>query len=671
MNSEFYRDDPWLEPYREVIEGWKKYYLERKKKLAGGRSLSEFASGHHYYGFHREQDRLVFREWAPSATSIYIVGSFTGWEEKEAFRMSRKNRDGDWELVLSPDMINHGDFYKLSVHWEGGSGLRIPSYAKYVVQDDKSKIYACKHWMPADSYDFRNINFKPEIKNPLVYEAHIGMSSEEEKVSTFNDFREKVMPMIAESGYNTIQLMAIQEHPYYGSFGYHVSNFFAVSSRFGTPDDLRRLVDDAHGMGLAVIMDLVHSHSVRNTDEGLGLFDGDPGQYFHSGPRRVHVAWDSLCFDYGKDHVVHFLLSNCRYWMEEYGFDGFRFDGITSMIYFDHGLERNFTSYDMYFDGGQDIDAITYLRLANDLIHEIKPGAITIAEEMSGMPGIACPPDKDGTGFNFRLAMGVPDYWIKLIKEVSDEDWNMDALFHELTQHRPEEKAISYCESHDQALVGDKTIIFRLIDSEMYTGMKSDSSNLVVERGIALHKMIRLITLTCAQSGYLNFMGNEFGHPEWIDFPREGNNWSYKYARRQWSLAEDESLRYHQLKDFDIAMIKFVSDSGILRDEVVQKIAAHNGNKVISYRRGKYVMVFNFNPTVSFPDYGIPLKGKYRIVLDTDRDDFGGFGRIDQSLTYYSVQESRRLKVSTPFTLKLYLPARTAVILEEIPVRTI
>ncbi|MEE4214470.1 MAG: alpha-amylase family glycosyl hydrolase, partial [Bacteroidales bacterium] len=480
----------------------------------------------------------------------------------------------------------------------------------------------------------------------------------------------QVLPRIARNGYNTIQLMAIQEHPYYGSFGYHVSNFFAVSSRFGSPDDLKALVDEAHGLGLAVIIDLVHSHSVSNINEGLGLFDGDPGQYFHSDERRMHVAWNSLCFNYGKDHVIHFLLSNIRYWMEEYKIDGFRFDGVTSMLYYDHGLERNFTSYDMYFDGGQDNDALIYLKLANKLLHMIKPSAISIAEEMSGMPGIACSIDSGGTGFDLRLAMGIPDYWIKLIKEQKDEEWNMDGLFHELTTHRAEENTVSYCESHDQALVGDKTIIFRLADAEMYFNMSKDIDSLKIDRAIALHKMIRLITISTASGAYLNFMGNEFGHPEWIDFPREGNNWSFKYARRQWSLADRDDLKYHYLYDFDFSMIAFVKDNDLLSNRVCDKIYSHNGDNILAFIRGDYLFVFNFHPSNSFTDYRIPLAGRFIIVFDTDRKEFGGYDRIDRDMIYISSRAPGE-KLNAPLKVSLYLPARTGIVYKMAPLKRI
>jgi 1,4-alpha-glucan branching enzyme len=667
--NRFYSADPWLEPFVRTIDERIEKYLVKEKQLAVSGSLCDFALGHLYYGLHIENDRWIFREWAPNATEIYIIGVFTEWKETPGFRLTRINGYGDWEIILPLNALKHGDIYKLSVRWNGGKGERIPSYANRVVQDDLTKIFSAQVWCPGERYKWKSKTFKPAVAAPVIYEAHVGMATEHEKTGTYREFTEDIIPMIADSGYNTIQLMAVQEHPYYGSFGYHVSNFFAASSRFGTPEELMELIDTAHRSGLRVIMDLVHSHSVKNVNEGLGLFDGSPGQYFHANDRRNHRAWDSLCFDYGKDSVIHFLLSNCRYWLEEYRFDGFRFDGITSMIYFDHGLEKNFTTYGEYFDGGQDIDALIYLYLANKLIHTLNPDALTIGEEMSGMPGIAADTSKGGSGFNYRLSMGVPDFWIKLVKETPDEQWDMGKLVHELTQHRPEEKIVSYCESHDQALVGDKTLIFRMIDAEMYTGMGKSHHSVTIDRGIALHKMIRLITFCTSGGGYLNFMGNEFGHPEWIDFPREGNNWSYKYARRQWHLASDKNLKYQYLAAFDREMVKLHSDYRVLDHMFINRVYENNPDKVIAITRGDLLCVFNFNPSVSFTDYGIPLKGKFRLILDSDDPAFGGFDRIDRKTIYTSLRKTEGRLVNAPFYLYLYLPARTALIFRKETIR--
>ncbi|NQU86913.1 MAG: alpha amylase C-terminal domain-containing protein, partial [Mariniphaga sp.] len=582
-------------------------------------------------------------------------------EEDEKFKFE-KGENGNWNLRLKTGDLNHEDLYALSIHWNGGSDKRIPAWATRVVQDENTHIFNAQVWLPEKPFKWKNKKTELRTENPLIYEAHIGMAGEEERVHTYNEFRKNTLPKVKENGYNTIQFMAIPEHPYYGSFGYHVSSFFAPSSRFGTPEELKQLIDEAHGMGIAVIMDLVHSHAVKNEVEGLGNYDGTRYQFFHDGLKGEHPAWDSYCFNYGKNQVIHFLLSNIKYWLEVFNFDGFRFDGVTSMLYYNHGLGKAFTNYDDYFGGNTDQEAIVYFKLANQLIHEIKPNAISIAEDMSGMPGLASSVDDYGLGFDLRMAMGLPDFWIKTIKEKSDNEWDMGELFHQLTSKRMDEKVVSYAESHDQALVGDKTIIFRLIDKEMYFSMRKDQQNMIVERGIALHKMIRLATLSAAGGAYLNFMGNEFGHPEWIDFPREGNAWSYKHARRIWSIAEDTDLKFHWLYDFDKEMINFVDSSNLLSYPSVDSVVENKPDKVLAFHRGPFLFVFNFNPSQSFTDYGIPLgAGKYRIILNTDSGSFGGYDRVDEKLAYYTLPAG---DAKSQHYLKLYFPARTALVLK-------
>ncbi len=657
-------NDPWLEPYSEIIYRREMKVFEKEDELTGAiQTLSDFATGYLYFGMHRTTDAWVFREWAPNAEQIFLVGDFNGWSEKKEYSLNAQE-NGVWEIRLPLDVLHHQDLFKLSIHWPGGQGYRLPSYIRRVVQNEVTKDFNAQVWAPPKDYHWQNKYINAAGRPPFIYEAHVGMSTMDEKTGSFDEFRTNILPRIKKAGYNTIQLMAVQEHPYYGSFGYHVSNFFAVSSRFGTPEDLKLLVDTAHGMDIAVIMDLVHSHAVKNEMEGLGNFDGTPYQYFHSGGRREHVAWDSLCFDYGKNEVIHFLLSNCKFWLEEYKFDGFRFDGVTSMLYYDHGLSRNFTNYGMYYDGQQDEDAINYLALANRLIKIVNPGAITVAEEMSGMPGLALAVEQGGYGFDFRMAMGVPDYWIKIIKELPDESWNVSEMYHELTSRRAEEKTVSYAESHDQALVGDKTIIFRLLDKEMYFSMSKTIQSLIIDRGIALHKMIRLVTAATGGGGYLNFMGNEFGHPEWIDFPREGNNWSYTYARRQWNLVDDPLLRYHYLGDFDRDMIRLIHDSGLYLNQYCRLVADNRPDQVLAFERGNHLFVFNFNPARSFTDYGIQTgPGKYRVVLNTDNPAYGGVGNVDETLTYFARSS---VKHGASHYLMLYLPSRSALVFKKL-----
>ena len=663
------RNDNYLAEYACAIEGRHQHALDKINELThnGEIKLSDFADGHLYFGLHRnDKGEWLLREWAPNATAIYVVGDFNKWQEKPKFAMKRLKNSGNWEIKLPATALHHGDLFKLSVHWEGGQGERIPAWATRVVQDEQTKIFSAQVWAPETPYQWRVKKFKPETNPLLIYECHIGMGQDAEKVGTYREFKDNVLPRIVKDGYNCIQIMAIQEHPYYGSFGYHVSSFFAASSRFGTPEELKELIDAAHEQGIAVIMDIVHSHAVKNEIEGLGNFAGDPCQYFYEGARREHPAWDSLCFDYGKNEVLHFLLSNCKFWLEEYHFDGFRFDGVTSMLYYSHGLGEAFMSYGDYYNGHEDDNAICYLTLANEVIHQVNHSAITIAEEVSGMPGLAAPFKDGGYGFDYRMAMNIPDYWIKIIKELRDEEWKPSSMFWEVKNRRADEKTISYCESHDQALVGDKTIIFRLVDADMYWHFKIGDQNYAANRGIALHKMIRLLTASTINGGYLNFMGNEFGHPEWIDFPREGNGWSYKYARRQWNLVDNPELCFHYLGDFDQAMLKTLKKEKNIQKTPIVEIWHNDGDQILAFQRGDLLFFFNFSPNRSYDGYGFMVKeGAYDYILNTDDVKYGGNGLNDDSvrhLTNWDAELSRDGKG----WLQLYLPARSACVLRKV-----
>lgn len=659
------KNDSWLRPFQQAICGRHQQALNKINELTqnGKTPLSDFATGHLYFGLHQTESGWVIREWAPNATAIFLIGDFNNWAESPQYQFSKIPNSENWELKLPLNALKHGQLFKLSVHWNGGQGQRIPAWTRRVVQDPETKIFSSQVWAPIEQYKWRKQNFKPNTSPLFIYECHIGMSQDAEKVGTYNEFRENVLPRVKDNGYNCIQIMAIQEHPYYGSFGYHVSNFFAASSRFGTPEELKQLIDEAHSLGIAVIMDIVHSHAVKNESEGIANIAGDPCQYFYTGQRREHPAWDSLCFDYGKNQVLHFLLSNCKFWLDEYHFDGFRFDGVTSMLYYSHGLGESFTSYNDYYNGHQDDNAITYLTLANLLIHEVNPKAITIAEEVSGMPGLAAPFKDGGYGFNYRMAMNIPDYWIKTIKELKDEQWKPSSMFWEVTNRRADEKTISYCESHDQALVGDKTIIFRLVDADMYWHFKKGDQNYNADRGIALHKMIRLLTASTINGGYLNFMGNEFGHPEWIDFPRQGNNWSHKYARRQWNLVDNHELCYHFLGDFDKAMTHILSSKRNLQKTKVVEIWHNDDDQILAYSRDNLIFVFNFSPNRSYTDYGFMTpQGSYSVILNTDSKDFGGQGLNDDTVQHFTNFDPL-LERDGKGWLKLYIPARSAVVL--------
>ena len=659
------QDDPWLKPYESEIRARRTRVEERLHSIEKEfGSLYDFSGSHLYLGIHFVPDRQgwIYREWAPQADALHLKGDFNGWDSHSHPLV--RNDKGIWELFLPyeeyRDTFKHKSLVKVVVSKDGLSRDRLPAYIRRTVQDSETKDFSAQIWMPESQYEWK-YSYSGLKETPLIYECHVGMSQEKEEVASYIEFADNVLPRIAELGYNCIQLMAIQEHPYYGSFGYHVSNFYSPSSRFGTPEELKYLIDKAHSLGLACLLDIVHSHAVKNIAEGLNDFDGSGSQYFYEGSRGYHDAWDSKLFDYSKTEVTQFLLSNVRYWLEEFHFDGFRFDGITSMLYHHHGLYIDFDHYDKYFVDQIDWDAIIYVQLANTLIKTINAKAVSIAEDMSGMPG-GCQPIQDGgLGFDFRLAMGIPDYWIKLLKHKKDEDWNVQDMWQTLSNRRYNESTISYVESHDQAMVGDKTVAFWLMDKEMYTSMSKSVDSLKVDRGLAIHKMLRLFTSVVGGEGYLNFMGNEFGHPEWIDFPRQGNDWSHKYARRQWSLVDQKDLKYHYLNDFDRAMIELVKDFSVLSSPPAQLLNMDVENQVVICERKGLIFIFNFSPTESIADYSffVPRSGNYQVVLCSDDARFGGFDRINTDMLYPTTQDENGTVL-----LRFYVTNRTCVVLQ-------
>lgn len=653
--------DPWIKDYKNDIDlRMEEYKKQKNRLLKKGEKLKDFANAHNYYGFHKTKTGWIYREWAPNAKGLYLVGDFNNWDRHS--HPLKKINDGDWEIFIKGiRTIPHKSRLKVMVDYGDSLQDRIPLFARRVERDENHDFSAILE-NPRKKFEWTDDKFKIKKDDLLIYEAHIGMACEREGVGTYKEFEKNILPRIKKEGYNTIQLMAIAEHPYYGSFGYQVSNFFAPSSWYGENDELKSLINTAHQMGLNVIMDLVHSHSVKNTNEGINLFDGTEYQFFHEGDEGNHPDWDSKLFDYHKPGVCHFLLSNIKYWLEEFHFDGFRFDGVTSMIYKNHGRGESFDNYSKYFSMNTDIEAINYLQLANELIREVKKDAITIAEDMSAMPGMCLPIKDGGIGFDYRLSMGMPDFWEKVL-EKRDEDWDMGRMWYELSTYRPEEKRISYVESHDQALVGSKTTIFRLADSAMYWDMEKKTHNIIIDRAIALHKMIRWITISMGAEGYLNFMGNEFGHPEWIDFPREGNNYSFHYARRLWSLADNDLLKYDWLLKWDEKMLDQIKEDDQLGNDIF-RLWLDNDRKVIAYRNKDIVYIFNFHPQNSYDSFQVPIhdKGKFKVILDTDDEEFGGLGRISKDIIY----ESKNLENTDYDGIEIYIPSRTALALKKV-----
>ena len=633
------------------------YRATKERILKEGQTLNDFANAHNYYGFHHVEGGWYYREWAPAAYQLYLEGEFNNWNQT-SHPLTRVD-DENWEIFLEgDDALWDGCKVKTVVDANLTRTEHLPLYCRRAVQNKTDHSFEAEVVDDRIVFNWTDEGFVGEDQL-YIYEAHVGMAQEEGRVGTYREFADITLEHIKEAGYNTIQLMAIMEHPYYGSFGYQVSNFYAASSWFGKPEDLKYLVNKAHSMGIRVLLDLVHSHAVKNTAEGINMFDGTVHQFFHAGDKGEHPAWGTKCFDYSRTGVLHFLLSNLKFWLTEYHFDGFRFDGITSMLYHDHGLGTDFNDNSKYFSYNTHTDAITYLQLANELIREVNPNAITIAEDMSGMPGMALPIEDGGIGFDYRLGMGLPDMWIRAVKS-SDTDWDINKMWGDMCLRRPGENTIAYVESHDQALVGDKTMIFRLADAGMYTDMDKATHNVNIDRAIALHKMIRLFTLAGGGEGYLNFMGNEFGHPEWIDFPREGNGWSFHYCRRQWSLKNNGFLKYQWLNDFDKDMVALTKENKIFDQRMADMRLMKAPEQTCAFYRNSLLFVFNFNPTQSLENVLIPVPnpGEYTVVLSSDDSKYGGFDNVKKQTYSTKVFDGQHF-------VELYIPARTCFVLKE------
>ena len=652
--------NPQLIPFSDNIDLRMNLYRNTKNRLlTAGQDLKDFANGHNFYGFHHVEGGWYYREWAPSADQLYLEGEFNNWNPTSH---PMKRLDGEnWELYLpGDDTLWHGCKVKTVVDYHGSRTEHLPLYIRRVIQNKSNNTFDAEVVDDRRAFPWTDQDFVGEDQL-YIYEAHVGMAQEEGRIGTYREFATKVLPRIKKAGYNTVQLMAIMEHPYYGSFGYQVSNFFAASSWFGHPEDLKYLVNRAHKLGIRVLLDLVHSHAVKNTAEGINMFDGTVWQFFHDGEKGEHPAWGTKCFDYGKTGVLHFLLSNLKFWLEEYHFDGFRFDGVTSMLYHDHGLGTDFNSNDKYFSMNTNVDAISYLQLANELIRQVKPNAITIAEDMSGMPGMCLPIEDGGIGFDYRLAMGLPDMWIKATK-TQDEFWDINKMWGDMCLRRPGENSVAYVESHDQALVGDKTMIFRLADANMYTDMEKTTHNPIIDRAIALHKMIRLFTLAGGGEAYLNFMGNEFGHPEWIDFPREGNGWSFHYCRRQWSLKDNGLLKYQWLNDFDYDMVHLCKRHKIFRQGMANLMLMKAPEQMLCFARCDLFFVFNFHSSNSLEHILIPVYPDTKelvVKFSSDDEKYGGFSQVAHMT--YPIKEFDGVRYA-----ELYIPARTAIVLREV-----
>ena len=640
---------------------------ERIKALYG--SLHAYANLHTNLGYHLVQENgkniWLWREYMPGAKTIWLT------TEKQRFQRHAHLKftpceDGFFELRLEEKELSHGLYVELRVepksfeiyNPEGFPTTlkRIPAFANWVEQNKEMPAQWCARiWHPKKPYQFQY----PKPPKPTflrIYEAHVGMAQSDtkhinESYGSYTDFANDILPHIKDAGYTTVQLMAIPEHPLYRSFGYQVSNYYAPSSRFGDINSCKAMIDTAHKLGLQVILDITHAHSCANTEQGLCNYDSTA--YFFTDQMN---QWGTPTFDFSKEMTRRFLLSNLRYWMEEFQFDGFRFDAVGNMLYKDFGRDDTFEHTGRCFYGKDGKPRTNeagelYLCLANDLVHTISQEAFTIAEEFSGMPGLTCAPSDGGLGFDARFAMGIPDYWEKCIKNPQD----LGSLWYEMNNHRPYDRTISYVECHDQCINGDDAMIWRLLGDDMYTTMLRGIDSWNISRGLAYYRLMRLITLSTADLGYLNFMGNEFGHPEWLDAER--------HAHRQWRLATDERLKYACLAAFDLAQMKMVAT--YLTDFATPPLFRyiHEDKRLLAFERGHLLFAFNFHETAAYDDILFAVTpGKYTEILSSDDSTYAGHDNLritDPKVEHFTTPLPDPLHGD----IKLYLPPMVALVL--------
>ena len=664
--------DPYLKNFEWCIKRRNEHFKNLLHQIESNeKSLENFSNSYKSMGLHvLPNGDIKYREYAPGARGIALFGEFNNWNRDQYW--AKRDQYGFWDLIIPNEdgkpRIKHKSKVKCNVVLSNGQWAdRNPIWIEYLYQNTQSLIFDGVFWNPETKYEWKYPKkHLPRPKSLRIYEAHVGMSSFYPKVTTYKDFTENILPRIKRLGYTAVQLMAIMHHANYASFGYHVNNFFAISSLFGTPEDLMELIDKAHEMGLFMIMDIVHSHASSNVDDGFNNWDGTDYLYFHGGKMGHHSLWDSRLFNYSSYETLRFLLSNCAYYSEKFRFDGFRFDGVTSILYRNHGIKYSFSGdYNEYFSNNFDEDGGVYLMLANKLLHQINPEVITIAEDVSGMPGLCLTVEQGGFGFDYRLNMSVSDKWIQLLKEYKDENWNMGNLIFTLTNRRYNEKHVGYCESHDQSIVGDKTIAMWLFDKEMYWNMSCNSpETIIISRGMSLHKLIRMITFALGGEGYLCFMGNEFGHPEWVDFPRPGNGWSYSHCRRRWDLCDNKNLRYKYLYNWDVAMNKLDDVFNFISSPFQYVSLKHEDDKIIVFEKGDLLFVFNFHPYKSYENYKIGTKWgtKHKIVLDSDEFRFFGKGRLEYGHGNFFPIINQGWN-NRPNQFNLYIPSRTCMVL--------
>lgn len=546
-----------------------------------------------------------FAVWAPNAQAVRVVGDFNNWNGV-AHAMRVMGSSGIWELFIPG--LGEGSTYKYEILTKHGAWVKkIDPLARHtqVPPDTASVITASTHvW--GDAGWIKERAGRDALKSPMsVYELHAGSWR---KAMNYRDLADELIPYIQQLGFTHVEFMPLAEHPFAPSWGYQVTGYYAPTSRFGTPDDLKFLIDKLHQAGIGVILDWVPAHFPKD-DWALARFDGEP-LYEHSDPRRgEHPDWGTFIFDFGRTEVRNFLVANALYWLEEFHIDGLRVDAVASMLYLDYSREHGEWLPNEH-GGRENLDAIRFMQEANATAYRRNPGIMMIAEESTSWGGVSAPTDVGGLGFGFKWNMG----WMNDTLRYIEKDPMYRAHHHgELTfsmLYAYDEKFVLPI-SHDEVVHGKGSLLAKMPGDHWQQ---------------AANVRAYLSYMWSHPGKKLLFMGSEFAQPSEWSIERGLDWWILEQPLHQGMQALVTTLNRLYLENpalwqLDHDRDGFVWIDGGNADGNTLSFLRYDGNgEVIAC-----VTNFSGNPHSNFR-LGLPLPGRWDEILNSDATEFGGSG---------------------------------------------
>ncbi|MBQ6582745.1 MAG: 1,4-alpha-glucan branching protein GlgB, partial [Mogibacterium sp.] len=627
----------------------KKDIAEHKYLFHHGRNYRSYE----LFGAHRQEQGYLFRVWAPRAVSVAVIGDFNSWDLNRHPMKQFEDDESIWE-VLCPEAAE-GDLYKYVVETDSGDLLYKAdpyAFASESVWDEgsqrASRIVDLEEryvWGDAEWLDVRN--HRNPYQTPMnIYEVHAGSWKHREDGTCWNyrELADRLIPYVKEMGYTHIELLPVMEHPFDGSWGYQVTGLYSVTSRYGTPDDFRYLIDLAHRNGIGVILDWVPAHFPKDA-YGLIEFDGYP-LYEYSDPLKMeHKGWGTRAFDFGRPEVISYLVSNAFYYCEQFHADGLRVDAVAAMLYLNY--DRPDGEWTPNEDGGvENKEAIRFLQTLNQDVLTVFPGVLIMAEESTAWPNVTMPPSIGGLGFNFKWNMG----WMNDVLDY----FGTDPLYRSYVHHKLT-FAITYAYSenfilpisHDEVVHGKRSLLDKMpgVYEDKFAGLRSF-----------------LLYMYTHPGKKLSFMGNELGQfIEW-DEKRELDwlllDYDQHRKTREFVKAVNHCYLDHpQLWKGDNMPEGF---TWIEPDCISDNMYAYY-REVPGEEGSVIVTILN----LSGQDYtgyeiGVPEADLYRILLDSDAEEFGGTGKRTE--LEYVVREGKRNRCD--HFIRMDLPKLSGVVLE-------